>query len=257
MNAFEPRFPTWAPVAGVPSALPGVDVFRFSLAASVEPSVALRCHLDAEECARADRFVVPTAAEQFVLGRVGLRRILGHFLQVAPRAVRLRYGVHGRPELAAPFDRAGLTFNLAHSHGMAICAVTHGGGLGVDLERVRAEVATEAIARRYFATAEVAALLSVPERERARAFFRIWTRKEAYLKAVGTGIAGVLQSFEVNLEPGPAARFVAHYREPSETSRWMLFDIADLEEYPEYAASLVVEVGAASSIRRWDGVPGP
>lgn len=230
----------------------GVDVFRFSLSVPASSVERLRACLSDDELARADRYALPEVADHFVVGRATLRVILAQRLEVEPRQISFRYGVHGRPELGEPWNSSGVFFNLTHSHGLALLGMTQDVELGIDLERVRSSVATESVARRYFAPAEVEALLALTEADRVGAFFRIWTRKEAYLKAVGSGITGILQSFEVSLTPGRGARLLRHYRDPFEAARWSLYDLADPRAQPEYEASLILESKGAEVIRLWD-----
>src|SRR5262249_50978106 len=101
-------------------------------------------------------------------------------------------------------------------------AVTRGREVGVDLERVRAEVATEEIAARYFSAREVRTLMALPPPLRPDAFFRCWTRKEAYLKATGAGLSLDLNRFDVSLKPGEPAALLATRDDPAEVRRWSL-----------------------------------
>src|SRR5207237_5593023 len=128
-----------------------------------------------------------------------LRWILGAYLGREPATLPFRYNDYRKPSLAEGDD---VQFNLAHSDGLALLAVARGREVGLDLERVRPEVAGEEIAERYYSPAEVAAFRALPPSERERAFFACWTRKEAYLKALGRGLTVPLEGFEVTLAPG-------------------------------------------------------
>ena len=139
--------------------------------------------LSGDECQRASRFRFPRDAARFVVGRGSLRMILGAGLNVDPARICFVYDAHGKPELAEPFDREGLCFNLSHSEDMAICAVVRGRRIGVDIERVRPLADWEAIAERTFTPQETRALRGLPEVERLEAFFTCWTRDEARVKA--------------------------------------------------------------------------
>src|SRR5262249_38196538 len=145
--------------------------------------------------------------------------------------------VTGKPALAGQ-GRAGLRFNVAHSEGWALIAVTRGREVGVDLERLRAEVATPEIAARFFSPRECEALQALPGPLRAEAFFRCWTRKEAYLKATGAGLSVALDRFAVTLDPGAPAALVEHRDDPDEVKRWSL---RELPAPPGFAAALAVE----------------
>jgi 4'-phosphopantetheinyl transferase len=124
--------------------------------------------------------------------------VLARYLDRAPATLRFDYGPRGKPLLPG----TPLSFNLSHSADRALLAVTREARLGVDIERIR-PVDHERIARRFFAPAEAARLAALPERRRAAAFFAGWTRKEAFMKAVGEGLSLPLDSFEVSLD-GPA-----------------------------------------------------
>jgi len=152
--------------------------------------------LSEEERARAARFHFESDRHRFIAARAALRRILAAYLDRAPADLVFSLGRHGKPAL----ENLGLEFNLSHSGGCGLLAVTRGRRVGVDLERVRSEFAGEDIARRFFASAEVEALAATKPDEYVTAFFRCWTRKEAYVKARGDGLSLALDRFEVPLD---------------------------------------------------------
>jgi len=133
-----------------------------------------------------------------------------------------------------------LRFNLSHSHGLALVAVTRGREIGVDIEWVRPGMSDERIAERFFSTGEVRALRKLPERLQDEAFFNCWTRKEAYIKAKGEGLSMPLSDFEVSLRPEESAALLSTKRDPQEASRWL---ICELFPAPGFVAALVVETG--------------
>ncbi len=180
--------------------------------------------LSSDERDRADRFVFPRDRDRFVAGRSRLREILGGILGEAPEAVRFRYGAWGRPELD------GLSFSLAHSGDHALLAVMRDGPVGADIEAVRP--VDPDLARSAFAPGEQRALAALPAPDRLPAFFRGWTRKEAYLKARGTGLSTDLSSFEVTLgaEEARLLRCAS-----GEAEAWSL---ADVEAGPGFAGAL-------------------
>jgi 4'-phosphopantetheinyl transferase len=141
-----------------------------------------------------------------------------------------------------------LRFNLSHSHGLALCAVTSGRELGIDVEYQRPELAEESMAARFFSTRENAVLASLPVALRRTMFFAGWTRKEAYMKAVGGGLTIPLEQVEVALAPGEPAALLSVPGDPAEGRRWSLRELA-----PEagYAAALVVE-GHDWQLRCWN-----
>ena len=149
--------------------------------------------LSDDERRRAARYSLDAPRRRFVVSRAALRTILGRLLNVAPREVPLTYAGNGKPQLQA----GELRFNLAHSGELALVAVATGCAVGVDVERRRPVRQLDEIAERFFAPAEIDAILAVEESQRTEAFLRCWTRKEAILKAIGTGLGYPLDLFAV------------------------------------------------------------
>lgn len=147
--------------------------------------------LSVDERERAARFRFAIHRERFIAARGALRYALGAVLEMAPAAIEFEYGEHGKPELN------GVQFNLSHSDRWALVAITRAAAVGIDVERVNPERGNPAIARRFFAEREIAELELLTGEAYTRGFFNCWTRKEAVLKAAGTGIAGGLSSFAV------------------------------------------------------------
>lgn len=198
-----------------------VDVWS----ASLDPPPALMPHLSEclspDERARAERFVSARDRDRFVAGRSFLRQLLARYEGTQPGAVRFRYTPHGKPALAD--SGAALRFNLAHADALAICAVVTGcEAIGVDLERVRAMADVEGVARTAFSPRELAHLTALPAPDRLRAFYEAWTRKEAFLKALGCGLSRPLDSFGVAFGPGESARVLESLADPSEAERFTL-----------------------------------
>ena len=203
--------------------------------------------LSADEKERAARFYFQRDREHFIVARGALRAILGRYLQRDPTRVGFRYSPHGKPALAMEAPGEGLRFNISHSHGLALCAVTRGREIGVDLERVRSIANLEQIAERFFSPGENAEPRALPARVKAEAFFNGWSRKEAYLKARGDGLSLSLDQFDVSLASGEPARLPRNQREPRDVGRW------PLQELPPvfgYVAALAVE-GHGLQIRGW------
>ena len=190
--------------------------------------------LNGEERARAARFHFERDRHRFIAGRAALRRVLATYLERAPADLVFTVGPHGKPALG----NLGLEFNLSHSGGCGLLAVTRGRRVGVDVERVRADFACEDIARRFFAPAEVEALSSFAPDQYATGFFRCWTRKEAYVKARGDGLSLALDRFEVPLDQGATRALASCLDDPSECARWSLREIVPA---PGYLGALVVE----------------
>jgi 4'-phosphopantetheinyl transferase len=201
--------------------------------ASLEPPTPLRVHLGGylsiDERERAARFVFPRDRNCFVAGRAFLRLLLAQYLATDAASLRFRYGPHGKPALAD--DRSGLSFNLAHTDSLAVCALARHGDVGVDVERVRPIPDAEGVAHSFVSPREAAELASVPEPARHRAFFNAWTRKEAFLKALGDGLARPLDSFDVTLKPGDTPRLLRTLGDPEEAGQFSLHSLEPEEGY--------------------------
>jgi 4'-phosphopantetheinyl transferase len=215
-----------------------VDVWATALDPAPDVQERLERWLDADERGRAARFVFPRDARRFRVARGTLREILGAYLGATPDAVRFVYAAAGKPALTAPFATAGVEFNVSHSGEVALYAIGAGSRIGVDVEQVRPLDDLEALAERNFSAAERRTLLALPPAAREPAFFACWTRKEAFIKALGDGLSYPLDAFTVSLAPGEPARFVDIRGEPATAARWTL---AALDVAPNYTAAVAVD----------------
>lgn len=215
-----------------------VHVWRWSLGLAPATRQGLWPLLHADEQQRAQRFLLPRHGELFVAGRGLLRTILGRYLGQPPQDLQFGYGPHGKPYLEINGQPAALQFNLAHSHELALLAVTRGRLVGIDVERLRLDCKGDLIAEHFFTPGEVTALRQTAEEQRHQAFFTLWTRKEAFIKATGKGLAIPLAAFEVL--PLAASNDVplTLFSTPEETSRWSL---RDLDPGDGYRGALAVE----------------
>jgi 4'-phosphopantetheinyl transferase len=241
--------PAWPLVDRIPPlAADEVHVWRFSLhvddlAERLEPLLA------ADERERAGRFHFVRDRRRFVVVRGRLRMLLGEYLSTPPADVRLATTALGKPYLAVE-PKSGLRFNLTHSDDESMLAVASGREIGVDVERERCDVEVGDLARRLFAPAEVAALDSLPEEERRPAFYRCWTRKEAYVKALGLGMQVPLNGFAVTLSADHAALTDTSH-DPTQLRRWTLRGLLPV---PGFAAAVAVEGGGWRLFcGRWTG----
>ena len=214
-----------------------VHVWRANLGLDPIDLEPLRATLSSDERARAGRFHFPKDQQHFVAAHGSLRMILARYLDHAPAQLEFCYGPFGKPELAPGSNADGIRFNLSHSQGLALYAITRDYEIGVDLEGVRANLSWEDIARRYFAPGEVEALRLVPAPSRAAAFLSCWTRKEAFVKARGEGLSLPLDQFEVSVAPGEPARLLRTTGDPQEASQW---SFQQLEPAPSFVAAVAV-----------------
>lgn len=194
--------------------------------------------LNAEERARASRFHFEKHRRQFVVGRGALRTLLARYLETTPEAVRFSYGPYGKPVLDGEHRNSPLHFNASHSGELALYAFVQDYDVGIDVEYLNRDFASEEIAQRFFSAYEVRMLNALPATEKAAAFFRCWTRKEAYIKAIGSGLSHPLDTFDVTLAPNEPAALLRVQRDPESVRRWSMFD---LDVGHGYAAALAVD----------------
>jgi 4'-phosphopantetheinyl transferase len=173
--------------------------------------------LSDDEQARAARFVFARDRHHFISARGILRTILGHYLQQPASSVEFTYEPEGKPRLRRTGSAPPLRFNISHSHGLAAFAFSCDREIGVDVEAIRIDINGDELAARFFSAKEIAELRSLPGDTRAEGFFLCWTRKEAYVKALGLGLGIPLDSFDVSLTPGKPETLTS-----TDSSRWML-----------------------------------
>lgn len=220
--------PSFAPgSAGDVTLGPGeVHVWAVSLHGDPDALAAL---LSPKERERAARFRFADHQRRFQIGHGALRAILGGYLGVDPSAVEFTQGSRGKPYVSG----AGPFFNLSHSGKLALIAVSPT-EVGIDLEKVRRLDSLTAIARQHFSPSEFSALDALQDDARQLAFYRCWTRKEAYIKALGVGLSMPLDTFDVSL--GERPEFLA-CRDPSEQpANWSLLDVSPGPEFVAAAA---------------------
>jgi 4'-phosphopantetheinyl transferase len=216
-----------------------------------EDLARLESLLPEREARRAARQPFEARRRDLVVSGAALRSILAAYLEADPRAVRFSIDDGGKPRIDAAWNDLPLTFNLSHSRGRALVAVTLSREVGIDLERLRRDLPMDRLAARFFSPREIAALRSTSEELRPAAFFACWTRKEAFVKATGAGIfRQSLQSFVVSVEPGPGPVPLSIPGHDAEAGRWRLESIA---MPPGYAAAVAVEGPFRVHRFRWDG----
>jgi 4'-phosphopantetheinyl transferase len=201
--------------------------------------------LSADERARHDRFVFARDRRDFAEAHALTRRVLSFYEDVPPGDWMFEVTAEGKPFL--PPGRTGsppLHFNLSHTHGLVACAVARGAGVGLDVELIDRAVDDRGISRRYFTQAEDAFIHACPEGERPARFIELWTLKEAYIKAIGSGLTHPLDDFGFAFEDEHSIRFDA----PPGTSadEWMFALFAPI---PRARMAVAVPCGGAARCR--------
>lgn len=184
------------------------------------------------------QFAFDRDRDRFVVARARLRELLGSRLGVRPEAVELECGAHGKPALAGRFADTNLRFNVSHCDDIAGYAFSSGREVGIDVEAIRALPDADDIAARFFSRRENAAYQALEPRDRPLGFFQCWTRKEAFIKALGEGLSHPLDSFDVSLAPGEPARILRIESTPGDDRGWRL---ESLTPAPGFAAAVVTE----------------
>jgi len=215
-----------------------------SLRADEDTVEALTEVLSPDERDRAACYRFDGDRQAFIAARGTLRLILSLYLGIGPEDLAFHYGDYGKPELTMDSD---LQFNLSHAGDVALIAVTHNRQLGVDVEPVRALPDADDIVERFFSAREVAVYRSLPPPARPEAFFTCWTRKEAFIKALGDGLTHPLDAFDVTVRPEEPAALLC-VRGETESPRW------HMEALPidsGYAATVAIE-GSPCTVTCWD-----
>ncbi len=169
-----------------------VHIWRATLDCPLEEVERLAPILSADERRRAERFHFEQDRQRFIVARGLLRTILANYLGIPAARLEFDYGHHGKPAI----KDTQLRFNLSHSKSLALYAITRDRELGIDLEFIRPMTEAEQIAQRYFSPQENAVFQALSPEQKPAGFFYHWTRKEAYLKAVGDGIAAGNDDFD-------------------------------------------------------------
>jgi len=205
--------------------------------------------LSDSERKRANRFQFDLDRNRFIIRHGLLRMLLSRYLNIELASLAFAYESRGKPIVSAPGLRPPFHFNLSHSNGLALIAATRQAALGVDVERVRFVPEADQIAAKFFSPHEAAMLNAIPAEQKMEAFFHCWTRKEAYLKATGEGIADALPRIEVSLTPAQPARLLRINGDALAASPWQLTGLAPA---PGFVGALAIQ---ADSLRlscwRW------
>ena len=197
-----------------------IDIVTARLDVAHEEECAALAMLSPAERERVAHFVFPTERRRYTVARATLRRLLGARLDVRPESIDIVYRSLGKPALGPRFSASGLRFNVAHCDDVAVYAFSFASEVGVDVEAVRWFADADDVATRFFSRAENNAFTALEPAWRPIGFFNCWTRKEAFVKALGSGLLHPLHSFDVSLAPHEAARILRVGKTPGERCGW-------------------------------------
>lgn len=206
-----------------------VHVWFVELTADIDTVEACTHCLSEEEKVRASRFRMEHLSTDFVLSHGALRALLGCYLDTSPERIVFAQGPRGKPRVSYP--GAELKFNMAHAGRFAAYALGVDCEVGIDIEAIRPMPDQESVVRRFFSREECEDWLAFDIAERNEAFFRCWTRKEAFIKALGEGLSKPLDSFRVSLLPEAPAASVYVAGDPAATAKWSLHSLVPAEGY--------------------------
>jgi 4'-phosphopantetheinyl transferase len=226
------------------------DEVHVWMATQHQPPYEMACLwkiLSDDERERAGRFRFAKERHQFVVSRGALREILGGYLNLPGDSLRFQLSAYGKPSLAQGGCASRLKFNVSHSGGHLLFGFSIGRELGVDIEKMRYDFAPAELAKSCFSANELAVLETLPAELQTEAFFNGWTRKEAFIKAIGEGFSCPLDKFDVSLVPGEQAKLLAIRLTDQAASKW---SISSLDCAADSKAAIVVE-GADWRLKRW------
>ncbi len=204
--------------------------------------------LSVDEKKRADRFRFEHDRRRFIAGRGVLRLLLAQYLSVEPDRIRFYYHPYGKPFIAECLNEKGVHFNLSHSEGYALFGFTCRRKIGVDIEYIQVISEMEEIANRFFSFQEKRVLKGLPDQEKNAVFYNFWTRKEAFAKAVGTGLGQAFDQIDVSQCPGPPSLEMSREDLSEKEFCW---SIQDLNPVPGFAAAIAIE-GMTGPVHYWE-----
>jgi 4'-phosphopantetheinyl transferase len=216
------------------------EIHIWRAATNMPPSIGnqLAQWLSPDELARVERYRFERDRLRFMTSRGILRILLGAYLELDPRQLIFDYGLHGKPYVSRESTQSPFQFNLSHSEDLSLFAFTKTARIGVDLEHLRPIPEVDQICERFFAPSEKTTMRGLPEDQKLEAFFTGWTRKEAYVKALGQSILPALDQVEVSLIPGESTQWIVDVDNPEMIDK---FSLISLVPFTGYLAAIAVE----------------
>ncbi len=244
----------WCKMPEIPALEPfKIHLWRINLEEPEADESHLYYCLSDEECDQAARFHYNRDRRRFLKRRSVLRHLLAKYLGVDAKIVRYSAMPNGKPFMEGQGGPAGIRFSCSHSASWGLIAIGHGGEIGVDLERHRPLANLLDLAHACFSDQEIGEFMSIPEALKARYFFDAWTRKEAFVKAIGLGLSFALKDFSVSLTPNQPAKLLNVKNDLAVVERWKMLSI---DVNSDYSAALVAE-GEPACLRyfEWNSQP--
>jgi 4'-phosphopantetheinyl transferase len=226
--------------------IPSADTHIWRIRTDFQDTVMneLLSNLPADEQKRASKFIPIRSKRQYIVSRFVLREVLQHSTGVAKKEISFEINEFGKPFLPNGFPH----FNISHSMDRALVALSWEAEIGIDIECMRQRDTTPKIARRFFSEAEVEDLFSLPREHQFKGFYNCWTRKEAYIKGKGKGLAIPLSSFAVSLIPGVPPILKYDINDSDAPKNW---SFSELTVATDYAAAIAVHK-SKHKIKLWD-----
>jgi 4'-phosphopantetheinyl transferase len=225
-----------------------VHVWRISLSHFTSRLHSLKQLLSSDERDRADKYFFKKDQDSYIAARGILRKIISVYLKIEPEDLLFKYNKFGKPFLIQQEGRNDLQFNLSHSNGIVLYSFTRNRHVGIDIEYIRPEVVKNINMEHFLSSKEAAKLRNLPEDLKIKGFFNCWTRKEAYLKALGKGLSIHLDQFDAIPASKKFVQILKAQPDSTKSSCWSLYD---LNVGSEYNAALVVE-GTGWFLKCWD-----
>lgn len=209
---------------------PNVEIKYTYISKNLSKYDFYRSLLSSEEKERADRFYFQKDRDCYTVARGLLKLFLAEYLQIKPENIKFTYNQYGKPFVE------GIHFNISHSKDIIVFAFSKDLQLGIDIEYMKDNVKYKQLINRFFSSLEIKDFLSLDESFHQEAFFNGWSRKEAYIKAVGKGLNIPLDSFDVSLQPNQPAKLIAINNQLN--NKWSILDI-NIDK--QYKSALAIE----------------
>ncbi len=226
-----------------------IHVWRIQLPIQDGLSNILLQHLSDDEKSRMDKYHFAVDKSRFLAARAALRQLISYYLDTSPEKIPFNYTEFGKPFI--DIIDAPLKFNLSHANNCILIAITKNADIGIDVEEMKPEIDLLGVARLILNDNEYNKLQALREEERVFAFYRAWTRKEAFIKAIGKGFSFPLKQVEVTLLPEETNQIVAiegSHNKGNKDTQWRLIEIIP---GPNYLSSLAVAENI-QNINLWD-----